>query len=206
MNPIHKEKYILSKETYGKFTLEQNKAKILAKKRGIKLTAWVQILSGVLFIAALLFTKQTGMFVFSIFAVIMVIIGIHGLKKKYPNYDNQIWQNIENSWQGKGFDQNWFEIKFFEDRMKYIAGENIDELCYTDFINFYETEDYFAMHFITGDLILFNPDCNKEKIRGIIADYKAKAAQEANTIAEETAETAEAVAETTETVAETVEE
>ena len=39
MNPIHKEKYILSKETYGKFTLEQNKTKILAKKQVVVLTA-----------------------------------------------------------------------------------------------------------------------------------------------------------------------
>ena len=204
MNPIHKEKYILSKETYGRFTVEQNKDKLAAKKRGIKLTAWVQILAGVLFIAASIFTKQTGMFVFTVFAVVMIFIGIHGLKKKYPNYDKQIWENIENSWKGKGFDTNWFEIKFFEDHMKYIAGENIDELCYTDFLNFYETENYFAMHFVTGDLILFNPDCNKERIKEIITDYRKKGVEEAQAeeAVAEVAETVEVKEEATETVAE----
>lgn len=190
MSPLHKEKYILKKETYGHFTVDQNKQKLESKKRSIKLTAWVQIIVGIVFIASVFIMKQTGLFVFSILALMMVGVGIHGLKVKYPKYDKQIWDNIANSYEGKGYDSCWFDIKFFEDHLKYMAGENIDELNYTDFINCFESENYFGIHFVTGDLILFNPDCNKEKIMKIITDYRKKGVE-----AEEIAAKSEAVTE-----------
>ncbi|MBE6877939.1 MAG: hypothetical protein E7488_02070 [Ruminococcaceae bacterium] len=190
MNPIHKEKYILSKDAYGHFTLDQNKQKLDAKKRGIKLTAWVQIIVGIVFIASVIVLKQSGMFIFSAFAVMMIFVGIHGLRIKYPRYDKQIWQNIENSYEGKGYDQCWFDVKFYEDHLKYLAGENIDELNYSEFIGSFENEHYFGIHFITGDLILFNPDCNREKIKTVINDYRKKGLE-----AEEIEEKAEGTAE-----------
>ncbi|MBQ6896864.1 MAG: hypothetical protein IJN69_06620 [Oscillospiraceae bacterium] len=204
MHPIHKEKYILSKDTYGHFTVDQNKQKIEAKKRGIKLTAWVQIIVGVLFIASVIILKQTNMFVFTVFAVIMIIVGIHGLKKKYPDYDKQIWKNIETSWQGKGYDQCWFDVKFYEDHLKYLAGENIDELNYTDYIGCFENEHYFGIHFVTGDLILFNPDCNREKIKEIITSYRKKGLEEEIKEKAEEAVTNEIIEDMTEEIAEEI--
>ena len=179
MSPIHKEKYILKKDTYGHFTVDQNKEKLDTKKRGIKLTAWVQIVVGVVFIASVIILKQKNMFIFSFFALMLAGAGVHGLKVKYPRYDKQIWENIEKSWEGKGYDQCWFDVKFYEDHLKYLAGENIDELNYSEYIGCFENEHYFGIHFVTGDLILFNPDCNKEKIKEIITSYRKKGLEEA---------------------------
>lgn len=204
MSPIHKEKYILAKETYGHFTVDQNREKLESKKRGIKLTAWVQIVVGVVFIASVIILKQKNMFIFSFFALMLAGAGVHGLKVKYPKYDKQIWENIEKSWQGKGFDQNWFDIKFFEDHLKYLAGENIDEVSYTDFLRFYETENYFAAHFVTGDLILFNPDCNKEKIKEIINGYRKKGLEEAEAEAAAESVTEEIIEDMQEEIAEEI--
>ena len=204
MHPIHKEKYILTKDTYGHFTVDQNKDKLDAKKRGIKLTAWVQIIVGIIFIASVIVLKQTNMFVFSVFALFMIGVGIHGLKVKYPKYDKQIWENIENSWKGKGYDQCWFDVKFYEDHLKYHAGENVDELNYTDFIGSFENEHYFGIHFVTGDLILFNPDCNKEKIKEVIAAYRKKGLEEEMKEKAEEAVTNEIIEDITEEIAEEI--
>lgn len=174
MNPIHKEKYVLSQDTYGHFTIDQNKPKLTKNKRMIKITAIVQIVVGTLFVASVLATGQSGMFVFSIFALIMIVLGVHGLMVKYPKYDKQIWENIKSSYEGRQYGDNWFEVKFFEDRLKYLVGGNADELLYNDFTQFFETEHYFCIHFITGDLLIFNPDCNKEKIKDIIVSYRKK--------------------------------
>ena len=192
MNPLHKEKYVLAKETFGHVTIDQHKAKLDKNKAGIKLTAIVQIIVGLIFIGSVIVLKQTNLFIFTVFAVGLVGVGIHGLKVKYPKYDKQIWESIEKTYNAREYGDNWFEVKFYEDHMKYLVGGNTDELHYNDFANYYETENYFCMHFITGDLIIFNPDCNKEKIKEIVTSYRKKG--------EETA--VEAVAETTETVTE----
>lgn len=204
MNPIHKEKYILTKDTYGHFTVDQNKDKLDAKKRGIKLTAWVQIIVGIVFIASVIVLRQSNMFIFTAFAAIMVGVGIHGLKVKYPRYDKQIWENIVSSWEGKGYDKCWFDVKFYEDHLKYMAGENIDELNYSEFIGSFENEHYFGIHFITGDLILFNPDCNKEKIKDIINSYRKKGLEEAEKEAAAESVTEEIIEDMREEIAEEI--
>jgi len=190
MNPIHKEKYVLSKETFGNFTIDQNKPKLERNKRNIKITAFVQMIVGIVFIASVIILKQTGMFIFSFFALMMIGVGIHGLKVKYPKYDKQIWENIEKSYEGRGYGDNWFEVKFFEDHLKYLVGGNTDELHYNDFTQFFETEHYFCIHFITGDLLIFNPDCEKEKIKDIILSFRKKGEQPAE-IAQENVEAVE---------------
>ena len=174
MQPVYKEKYVLSKDAFGYFTIDQNKAKLDKNKRMIKFTAWVQIIVAVVFIAATIFTKERNLFVFSIMAIAMLGIGIYGLKVKYPKYDKQIWENIDTSYNGRGYGDSWFEVKFYTDHLKYNVGDNIDELHYNDFHAFYDNEHYFCLHFITGDLIMFNPDCNKEKIKDIILSYRKK--------------------------------
>ena len=54
MNPIHKEKYVLSKDTYGNFTIDQNKPKLESNKRKIRITAVVQMLVGSVFIGSVI--------------------------------------------------------------------------------------------------------------------------------------------------------
>lgn len=186
MNPIHKEKYVLSMDTYGHFTIDQNKPKLEKNKRNIRITAVVQMLVGAIFIGSVIVLKQSNMFIFTVFALMLIATGVHGFIVKYNKYDKQIWANIENSYNGREYGDNWFEVKFFEDHLKYLVGGNTDELHYNDFAQFFETEHYFCIHFITGDLLIFNPDCNKAKIRDIILSFRKKGESE-------TAEVAEAV-------------
>ena len=153
----------------------QNKEKLDTKKRGIKLTAWVQIVVGIVFIASVIILKQKNMFIFSFFALMLAGAGVHGLKVKYPRYDKQIWENIEKSWEGKGYDQCWFD-----------------------------NEHYFGIHFVTGDLILFNPDCNKERIKEIITSYRKKGLEEAEKEAAAESVTEEMIEDMQEEIAEEI--
>ena len=194
MNPLHKEKYILSKDTFGHVTLNQHKPTIERNKRNIKVTAFVQMIVGIIFIASVFILKQTNMFVFTVFAFGLIGVGIHGLKVKYPKYDKQVWESIEKTYNAREYGENWFEVKFFEDHLKYLVGTNGDELMYNEFAQFFESENYFCMHFITGDLIIFNPDCNKEKIKEIVNGY-SKTASEAPAAEETVEETTQAVVE-----------
>ena len=191
MNPIHKEKYVLSKDTYGNFTIDQNKPKLEINKRKIRITAVVQMLVGSIFIGSVIVLKQPNMFLFCAFALMLIGTGVHGFTVKYKNYDKLIWKNIENSYEGREYGDNWFEVKFFEDHLKYIVGGNTDELHYNDFTQFFETEHYFCIHFITGDLLIFNPDCEKEKIKDIILSFRKKGEEATAEIAENAEEIAE---------------
>ena len=184
MNPIHKEKYVLSKDTYGNFTIDQNKPKLESNKRKIRITAVVQMLVGSIFIGSVIVMKQSNMFLFCAFALMLIATGIHGFTVKYKNYDKLIWKNIESSYEGREYGDNWFEVKFFEDHLKYIVGGNTDELHYNDFTQFFETEHYFCIHFITGDLLIFNPDCEKETIKDIILSFRKKGEEAPAEIAE----------------------
>lgn len=195
MNPIHKEKYVLSKDTFGNFTIDQNKPKLESNKRKIRITAVVQMLVGSIFIGSVIVLKQPNMFIFCVFALMLIATGIHGFTIKYKNYDKLIWKNIESSYEGREYGDNWFEVKFFEDHLKYIVGGNTDELHYNDFTQFFETEHYFCIHFITGDLLIFNPDCAKETIRDIILSFRKKGEEAPAEIAETKEETVEATVE-----------
>ena len=185
MNPLHKEKYVLSKETFGYVTIDQNKPQLEKNKRNIRLTSWIQIIVGTIFIGAVIVLKQKDMFVFTALAAMLIGVGIFGVKTKGKKYDKQIWENIEKTYNAREYGDNWFEVKFFEDHLKYLVGGNTDELSYTDFNQFFETANYFCLHFITGDLLTFNPDCNKEKIKEIITAYRKKGLEEAEEAKEE---------------------
>ena len=132
------------------------------------------MLVGAIFIGSVIVLKQPNMFVFCAFALMLIGTGVHGYVVKYPKYDKLIWANIEKSYEGREYGDNWFEVKFFEDHLKYLVGGNTDELHYNDFSQFFETEHYFCIHFITGDLLIFNPDCDKEKIKDIILSFRKK--------------------------------
>lgn len=171
MNPLHKEKYILSFDSYAAFNADTSKAKIEKNKRGLKTASYFQIGAGGLFIISMIFTKEKNMFVFTVFAVLLVIYGLYGLLVKVKKYDGQVEQSLKNSYEKAGFKNSFFDVKFYEDCLKYTVSDNTDTLNYTDFAKFYDEEKYFALHFTTGDVIVFNPDCNKEKIKQIILSY-----------------------------------
>lgn len=174
MNPVYKEKYVLSEETFGYFTIDQNKPKLDKNKRSIKIAALVKIIGGILLIISSLVTKQSSLLFLGGFSVFMIGFGIYDIWVKLPKYDKQIWENVKNSYKGRQYGENWFEVKFYDDHLRYLVGGNTDDLYYSDFNQFFETEHYFCIHFLTGDLIIFNPDCNREKIKDIIISCRKK--------------------------------
>lgn len=179
MHPIHKEKYILTKEAYGQFNIDQNKAKIEKNRNNAKITSVIQIVVGIIFLVAMFVTKQQGVFVFSIMAVILVVVGAINFKKRPLKYDQQLQESLDRSYENGRYGECYFDVKFYEDKMTYLVGGNSQELSYNEFLQFFETEKYFGIHFMTGDVVIFNPDCDKAKIKEIIKTARTKGEIEA---------------------------
>ncbi len=114
MNPVYKEKYVLSEETFGYFTIDQNKPKLDKNKRSIKIAALVKIIGGILLIISSLVTKQSSLLFLGGFSVFMIGFGIYDIWVKLPKYDKQIWENVKNSYKGRQYGENWFEVKFYD--------------------------------------------------------------------------------------------
>lgn len=174
--PIFIEKYILSKESYFAFTTAQNKASIEKNKKRIKVTSYIQIIVGLLFLASTFITKQRVNMIFYILAAITVGTGLFG-KKRLSDYEKKIQESLEKGYEVRRFGQCEFKVSFFEDKLIYtIDGKNVT-LLYTDFYNAYEGEEFFVIHFITGDAIIFNKDCDRKRILSTIQDGKSKMEQ-----------------------------
>ncbi len=178
MHPIHKEKYILSREAFGKFNYDQKKAEIEKNRNNSKVTSVLQMIVGIIFIIAMFITKQQGLFVFSVFAVILIIVGAVNFKRRPLKYDKQVEESLDRAYENGGYGESYFDVKFYEDKMTYLVGGNNKELSYSDFYQFFDTESYFGVHFITGDAVIFNPDCDKIKIKDIIKTSRTKGAVE----------------------------
>ncbi len=174
MHPIHKEKYILSKEAFKSFNYDQKKAEIEKNRNNSRISPVIQMIVGLAFIIALFITKQQGLFVFSIFAVILIAVGAVNFKKRPLKYDKQVEESLDRAYENGGYGESYFDVKFYEDKMTYLVGGNNQELRYSEFLQYFETEKYFGVHFMTGDVVIFNPECDKVKIKDIIRESRTK--------------------------------
>lgn len=174
MHPIHKEKYILSREAYGQFNMDQNKEKIEKNRNNSKITSVIQIIVGVVFLIAMFVTKQSNLFVFSVFAVVLIVMGVINFKNRPLKYDKQVKESLDRSYENGKYGEYYFDVKFYEDKLTYLVGGNNQELSYSEFLQYFETEQYFGIHFMSGDVIIFNPECNKVKIKEIIRNSRTK--------------------------------
>lgn len=172
MKPLYRLKYVLGVDTYGCFTYDQNKEKLESQREKIKKMGILQIVAGILFVViSFIFFRQQ--IILSIaFGAFLVITGVQSVTKKYKDYNVRIAENVKKSYDARGYNDAWFEVKFFEDHVQYDVGGNLDSLHYNDFYRFIDEEKYFCVHFITGDLIIFNPDVDREKIKEIIVSYR----------------------------------
>lgn len=174
MNPIYKEKYILTPEAFNAFNLDSKRAQINKNITNIKVTAIIQVVVGALFILASIITRQPGLFVFNIFAVIVMFFGGYSLKTKPQKYQKQVEDSLKKAYENGRYGECFFDVKFFEDKLSYMVGGRNDELFYSEFARFYDEEKYFAVHFTSGDVIIFNSDCDRQKIKDIIVGYRTK--------------------------------
>ena len=186
MHPVHKEKYILSKEAFRSFNYDQKKAEIEKNRSNSRISAVIQMLVGVAFIIALLITKQQGLFVFSVFAVILIAVGAVNFKTRPVKYDRQVSESLDRAYENGRYGECYFDVKFYEDKMTYLVGGNSQELSYREFLQFFDTENYFGVHFHSGDVVIFNPECDRVKIKDIIKTCLTKGDEaeenEANTV------------------------
>ncbi len=177
MNPIYKEKYILTPEAFNGFNLDSKKAQIEKNINNIKITALIQVFVGAIFIIASMASIISGehsLFVFNVFALIVMFWGGYSLKTKPKKYQKQVEESLKKAYENGRYGECFFDIKFFEDKLSYMVGGKNDELFYSEFAKFYDSEKYFAIHFTSGDVIIFNPDCDREKIKNIIIGYRTK--------------------------------
>ena len=64
------------------------------------------------------------------------------------------------------------EVSWDDDTLfkEYFAGIET-EMQYITFRKYYEAEKYFAIYFATGEIVIFNGNCKKDKIKEIICGY-----------------------------------
>ncbi|MEG3029874.1 MAG: hypothetical protein RR827_05700 [Oscillospiraceae bacterium] len=171
MYPIISEKYILSRDSYFGFTLDQNKKELEKNRRGIKMTAYIQLAVGLIFIIATIVTKQSVGVTFMVFAGALVLTGmLSGGKLK--GYDKKINESLEKTYTERMYSENLFKVKFYEDKMNYSVGDQTGELFYSDFARDYTGEKYYAIHFNSGEVIIFNKNCAIDKIKNLLLSYK----------------------------------
>ncbi len=113
MNLIHKEKYILKPETFNAFNIDAKKTQINKNINSIKVTALIQIFVGAIFIIASIVTKQNSLFVFNVFAVIVMFWGGYSLKTKPAKYQKQLEQSLETAYKNGRYGECFFDVKFF---------------------------------------------------------------------------------------------
>ncbi|MEG1801106.1 MAG: hypothetical protein RR273_03935 [Oscillospiraceae bacterium] len=170
MYPIISEKYILSRDSYFGFTLDQNKKELEKNRRGIKMTAYIQLAVGLIFIIATIVTKQSVGVTFMVFAGALVLTGmLSGGKLK--GYDKKINESLEKTYTERLYSENIFKVKFYEDKLNYSVGEQTGELFYSDFAKDYTGEKYYAIHFNSGEVIIFNKNCAIDKIKILLYSY-----------------------------------
>lgn len=171
MYPILSEKYILSKESYFGFTVDQNKKALDKNKKNLKLMSYLQVAVGVIFLIAMFLSGQEINIIFVVLAAALIITGLTG-KSRSKGYDKKINESLESSYKTREYGDNSFKVDFYENKLNYSVSDQTDDLSYDDFVEIYEGETYFATHFCTGEVIIFNRSCNIEKIREILITYR----------------------------------
>lgn len=171
MDPIIQENYILTKDSYFGFTLDQNKKALDKNRKGIKITSYFQIIVGVLFIVSMVFSGQKIGILYIVLAAALIVTGFSG-SMRIKGYEKKITASLEKSYETREYGKNLFNVKFFEDKLSYTVGDQSGELSYDDFSACYEGENYFATHFETGEVLIYNRTCNIKRIQEILEGYK----------------------------------
>ncbi len=181
MYPVHKEKYYLTAETFHSFMRDRLAADLKKEKNGYKLMAIAMFIITAVVVAVMAFGLNEQIkndLVWMILPVVFVFLGISNLNKM-RSAERGIDKKIIQDYTNKRFEKYQNDVKFYEDYLVYKHGEAEEKLEYSAFKKFYESEKYFAIYFVTGEIVIFNPNCKIDKIKEVINGYfeKIKAAQ-----------------------------
>ena len=171
MHPLHKEKYYLTGDTFHTFmrdrlTKDLNKEKNMYKRMAVVLF----FLAVVTTVVGLTKDSVKGDLVWAIMPVLLAVIGltnIRKLKQADKGLDNKIIRDYTENQYAK----QQIDVKFFEDKLVMKKGETESEMQYITFKKYYEAEKYFAVYFTTGEIVIFNGNCKREKIKEIIGGF-----------------------------------
>lgn len=172
MYPIHKEKYIVSEETFFNFMYDRLEGDLKKEKRQHLMYAILMFVVGVVVFAVTLLSESVkGDFVWSVLPIVFLIL-CASFVLKYNKAYSVLAKKILTDYNNKKYAEKYYTLKFYEDKMSYSFGEEKEEFSYGSLKKFYEGKSYFALYFNTGDLVLMSDKCNTEKVKEIFAGYK----------------------------------
>lgn len=179
MNLLLLEEYILSKESYFGFTKDQNKKIIDKNKKNIRVLSLLQVLFGMIFLVVMLISMKDASPFLILLATALAATGLMG-KSRLNKYEKKLDASLDENYNSRMYSDNPFTVKFFDSYVTYKVGQQSGKLDYDNFAACYDGQTYFAIHFTSGDLIIFNKECEIKKIHDILVGYKASHGQIAN--------------------------
>ena len=171
--PLHKEKFYLTGETFHSFMRDRLAKDLKREKNGYKLTAIAMFIVAAVVLGVVYLGNNLSLrddFVWAILPIALVFLGIANLNK-VRSAEKGLDKKIMHDYTVQKFAKYQQSVKFYEDYLTYEKGEKKEELQYNTFRKFYEGENYFAIYFQSGEIIIFNPNCKVEKIKEIFADF-----------------------------------
>ena len=173
MYPLHKEKYYLTGETFHSFMRDRLEKDLKKEKNGYKLMAIAMFIVTVVVLGMIIFGPNQDLkndFVWMVMPIVLIFLGISNINKM-KSADRGLDKKIIKDYTENQYEKNQLDVKFYEDKLVYKKGEVTEEHEYNSFKKFYEGEKYFAIYFQTGQIVIFNANCKKDKIKEIIENY-----------------------------------
>ena len=171
MHPLHKEKYYLTGDTFHTFMRDRLEKDLKKEQNQYKRMAAVLFFLAVA-VAVIAFTRDSvkGDLVWSIIPVLLAVIGLTNIKK-LKQAEKGLDMKIIRDYTDHKYEKQQIEVKFYEDKLTTKQADKESEMQYITFKKYYEAEKYFAVYFTTGEIVIFNGNCKREKIKEIIGGF-----------------------------------
>lgn len=172
MYPLHKEKFYLTGDTFHTFMRDRLEKDINKEKNSYKIMAGIMFFITAIIIGILI-TGYNGVnndLVWMAMPVLTFVIGLTNIKK-IKQAEDGLNKKIIKDYTDHEYEKYQVEVKFFEDKLVMKHKEKETEIQYITFRKYYEAEKYFAIYFTTGEIVIFNGNCKKDKIKEIIGGY-----------------------------------
>ena len=173
MHPIHKEKYYLTGDTFHTFMRDRLALDLKREKNQYKVMAGLMFLATVVVFIMMFTGSNTDVksdLVWMVMPVVLIVIGLTNLRK-IKQADIGLDRKIIRDYTEHKYADYQIEVKFYEDKLVMKHREKETEMQYNTLRKYYEGEKYFAVYFTTGEIVILNPNCKKDKIKEIINGY-----------------------------------
>ncbi|MBR2028673.1 MAG: hypothetical protein IKA10_06785 [Oscillospiraceae bacterium] len=171
MYPLHKEKYYLTGDTFHTFMRDRLEKDLKKEQNQYKRMAVVLFfLAVVVLVISLTNPSVKGDLVWAIIPILLAVIGLTNIKK-LKQAEKGLDMKIIRDYTDHKYEKQQIEVKFYEDKLVMKQADTESEMQYITFKKYYEAEKYFAIYFTTGDIVIFNGNCKREKIKEIISSY-----------------------------------